>query len=586
MVRNLRIKNYNTMEQKILDSVNNWLNDDYDQDTKNEIRRLMAEDPTEITESFYRTLEFGTGGLRGIMGVGPNRMNKYTVASATQGLANYLKTNYPETDLKVVVSHDSRNNSRFFAEVTAQVFAANGILCYLFDSLRPTPELSYAVRHLNCHAGVMVTASHNPKEYNGYKAYWTDGGQIIPPHDKGIINEVNAITSIHQIKWEGNKDKIVIINKEVDDRYLEKIAGLSLNPEAIQRHKNLSIVYTPLHGTGITMVPKALEMFGFANVTVLESQRNPDGNFPTVASPNPEEKSAMQLAMAEADKIGADLVLATDPDADRVGIAVRNNKGEMELFNGNMTGSLLIYYMLSQWSAKRKITGKEFIVKTIVTTELIRTIADAFKVECFDVLTGFKYIADKIQSLPDRRFIAGGEESYGYLIGDFVRDKDAVSACCMIAEMAAVLADEGKTLYDLRQDLYKKYGYYQESLLSITKKGQQGANEIQQMMTGYRTCPPMVINQSPVIKIIDYKSSESIDFQNNKKENIDLPKSDVLQFFTADGTKITIRPSGTEPKIKFYFGVKEDLKPNDNLEQIHQKLQAKIDAVIDSLKLR
>ena len=438
------------MEQKILDSVNNWLNDDYDQETKNEIRRLMAENPTEITESFYRTLEFGTGGLRGIMGVGPNRMNKYTVAAATQGMANYLKINYPDTDLKVVVAHDSRNNSRFFAEVTAQVFAANGILCYLFDSLRPTPELSYAVRHLNCHAGVMVTASHNPKEYNGYKAYWTDGGQIIPPHDKGIINEVNAITSIHQIKWEGNKDKIVIINKEVDDRYLEKIAGLSLNPEAIQRHKNLSIVYTPLHGTGITMVPKALEMFGFTNVTVLASQRNPDGNFPTVASPNPEEKSAMQLAMAEADKIGADLVLATDPDADRVGIAVRNHKGEMELFNGNMTGSLLIYYMLSQWSAKRKITGKEFIVKTIVTTELIRTIADSFKVECFDVLTGFKYIADKIQSLPDRRFIAGGEESYGYLIGDFVRDKDAVSACCMIAEMAAVLADAGKTLYDLR----------------------------------------------------------------------------------------------------------------------------------------
>ena len=564
--------------------VNTWLNDDYDIETKNEIRRLMAEDPNELNESFYRTLEFGTGGLRGIMGVGPNRMNKYTVAAATQGLANYMKKNFPATELKVAVAHDSRNNSRHFAEVTAQVMAANGIHCYLFEDLRPTPELSFAVRHLHCQAGVMVTASHNPKEYNGYKAYWDDGGQIVPPHDKAIIAEVNAVTSLSQIHWEGNPDKIQIIGKEVDDVYLAKILALSGNPEAIRRHHDLSIVYTPLHGTGITMVPKALEMYGFTNVTVLESQSTPDGNFPTVASPNPEEKSAMELAIRKADEIGADLVLATDPDADRVGIAVRNDKGEMELFNGNMTGSLLVYHMLSQWQKNGQLTGKEFIVKTIVTTELIRAIAESFKVESFDVLTGFKYIAEKIKEQVGHTFIVGGEESYGYLVGDFVRDKDAVSACCMIAELAACLADEGKTLYTQLKELYVKYGFYKEDLLSITKKGQSGAAEIQKMMADFRSCPPKEINGSEVVKVIDYKASTST-MSDGSVTTIHLPKSDVLQFFTADGTKVTVRPSGTEPKIKFYFGVKEPLNEIADFEKVRNELAEKIAAVRKSLEL-
>ena len=567
---------------EIMDRVNTWLNDDYDIETKNEIRRLMAEDPNELNESFYRTLEFGTGGLRGIMGVGPNRMNKYTVASATQGLANYMKKMFPDTELKVAVAHDSRNNSRHFAEVTAQVMAANGITCYLFEDLRPTPELSFAVRQLHCQAGVMVTASHNPKEYNGYKAYWDDGGQIVPPHDKAIIAEVNAVTTLSQIRWEGNTDKIHIIGKEVDDVYLAKILALSVNPEAIHRHHNLSIVYTPLHGTGITMVPKALEMYGFTNVTVLESQRTPDGNFPTVASPNPEEKSAMELAIRKADEIGADLVLATDPDADRVGIAVRNDHGEMELFNGNMTGSLLVYHLLSQWQKNGKLTGKEFTVKTIVTTELIRDIAESFNVTCFDVLTGFKYIAEKIKEQAGKTFIAGGEESYGYLVGDFVRDKDAVSACCMIAELAACLADEGKTLYTQLKELYVKYDFYKEDLLSITKKGQSGAAEIKKMMDDFRSCPPKEINGSEVTKIIDYKASTATT-SNGTVTSIDLPKSDVLQFFTADGTKVTVRPSGTEPKIKFYFGVKEPLNEITDFEKVRNELADKIAEVRKSL---
>ncbi len=575
---------------ELMNVVNTWLNDDYDEETKKEVRRLMAEDLNELNEAFYRTLEFGTGGLRGIMGVGPNRMNRYTVAAATQGLANYLKKNYPATDLKVVVSHDSRNNSRYFAEVTAQVMAANGIHCFLFESLRPTPELSFAVRHLQCHAGVMVTASHNPKEYNGYKVYWTDGGQIVPPHDKGIIDEVNAVTSIQQIRWTGNPQNIEIVGSEVDDAYLAKVTALSVNPEAIRRHHDLNIVYTPLHGTGITMVPKALQLFGFTNVTVLESQKNPDGNFPTVASPNPEEKTAMELAIQKADEIGADLVLATDPDADRVGIAVRNDQGEMELFNGNMTGSLLAYYMLSQWQMSGKLTGNEFIVKTIVTTEMIRAIADSFSVPCPDVLTGFKYIAEKIENEPGRTFIVGGEESYGYLVGDFVRDKDAVSACCMIAEMAACLADEGKTLFTQLKSLYEKYGFYQERLLSITRKGQSGAAEIKKMMDDFRNCPPAEINGSPVIQVMDYKAGKSFSYGNEDDmllvpatADILLPKSDVLQFFTADGTKVTVRPSGTEPKIKFYFGVKEPLASPADYESVRQQLSDKIDAVIKSL---
>ena len=573
------------MDTNIIERAKIWLSDQYDEATRNEVRRLMENDPAELTESFYRTLEFGTGGLRGIMGVGSNRMNRYTVGAATQGLANYLKKNLPDTELKVVVAHDSRNNSRLFAEVTAQVMAANGIVCYLFEDLRPTPELSFAVRHLSCHAGVMVTASHNPKEYNGYKVYWGDGGQIVPPHDKGIINEVNAVTSVEQIHWTGGEELIKPISHEVDDEYLARIKALTLNPEAIAHQHDLRIVYTPLHGTGITMVPQALEMYGFTNVTVLESQRKPDGNFPTVASPNPEERVAMELAIRKADEINADLVLATDPDADRVGIAVRDDHGQMILLNGNMTGSLLVYYILSQWKNSGKLDGKEFTVKTIVTTELIRDISASFGVECPDVLTGFKYIAEQIANTPDKQFIVGGEESYGYLVSDFVRDKDAVSACCMIAEMAAVLADSGKSMYQQLQELYLQYGYYKESLLSITRKGQAGAAEIQQMMEDFRSTPPREINGSPVVKMMDYKNRVATDLGNGTTTPITLPKSDVLQFFTEDGTKVTVRPSGTEPKIKFYFGVKEKLSDLQSFEKVSKLLDDKISRVRESLKL-
>lgn len=565
------------MEKYILDKVNIWLGNGYDNETQSEIRRLMNENEAELVESFYRNLEFGTGGLRGIMGVGTNRMNRYTVGSATQGLANYLHKNYAGEDIRVAVSHDSRNNSRYFAEVTAQIFAANGIHCYLFEDLRPTPELSFAVRHLHCHAGVMVTASHNPKEYNGYKVYWADGGQLVPPHDKGVINEVNAITSVAQVRWEGNPDKIQIIGAEVDEVYLAKVKSLSLNPDVIRKNHDLKIVYSPLHGTGITMVPKALQMFGFTNVTIVEEQSKPDGNFPTVASPNPEEKVAMELAMQTADRVNADLVLATDPDADRVGIAVRNDKGEMELFNGNMTGSLLVDYVLSQWQNHGRLTGKEFSVKTIVTTELIREIADNYHVPCDDVLTGFKYIAEKIENESSKTFVVGGEESYGYLVGDFVRDKDAVSACCMIAELAAYAQNSGMTMYDWLKNLYVKYSFYQEGLLSVTKKGQAGAAEIQKMMENFRNQPPKSLCGSKIIRMMDYQSSVETDFLTDTEKKIALPKSNVLQFFAEDGTKVTIRPSGTEPKIKFYFGVKAKLSNTLDFSKVKQELLNKIE---------
>lgn len=567
------------MEKQILDKVNIWLGEGYDEQTKNEVRRMMQSDEAELTESFYRNLEFGTGGLRGIMGVGTNRMNKYTVGAATQGLANYLQKNYPNEYLKVVVSHDSRNNSRYFAEVTAQIMAANGIHCYLFEDLRPTPELSFSVRHLRCHAGVMVTASHNPKEYNGYKVYWTDGGQLVPPHDKGIINEVNAITSVAQVRWNGNPEKIQIVGKEVDEAYLAKVRNLSLNLDINRKHHDLKIVYSSLHGTGITLVPTALEMFGFDNVTIVEEQRTPDGNFPTVASPNPEEKVAMELAIQTANRVNADIVLATDPDADRVGIAVRNDKGEMELFNGNMTGSLLVDYVLSQWKNHGLIKGNEFTVKTIVTTELIREIANNYQVPCCDVLTGFKYIAEQIENNPVKQFVVGGEESYGYLVGDFVRDKDAVIACCMIAELAAYAKEQGMTMYDWLKSLYVKYSFYQESLLSVTKKGQAGAAEIQKMMEVFRSTPPTALAGACVEKIMDYQSSVETNCITRETKPIALPQSNVLQFFAEDGTKVTIRPSGTEPKIKFYFGVKAPLYDAKNFAETKKNLMEKIEAV-------
>ncbi|MBR4219056.1 MAG: phospho-sugar mutase [Bacteroidales bacterium] len=575
------------MEQTIQNQIDQWLNGNYDEATKSEIRRLMRENPEELRDAFYKDLEFGTGGLRGIMGVGCNRMNRYTVANATQGLANFLKMNFPNEPIKVVVAYDSRNNSRQFADITADVLSANGIFCYLFDSLRPTPELSFAVRHLHCHSGVVITASHNPKEYNGYKAYWQDGGQLVPPYDHQVIDEVMKVTQSREIKLTRNPELVKFINKEVDTPYLERIAALSLNPQAIQHAKNFKIVYTPLHGTGITMVPKALEMYGFKNVHIVAEQSTPDGNFPTVVSPNPEEKTALTIALQQAEELGADLILATDPDADRVAIAARNNHGKMELLNGNMTGSLLMHYLLSQWKAHNKLTGKEFMVKTIVTTELIKDMATHYDVECYDVLTGFKYIAEKIKELEGKKlFIGGGEESCGYLVGDFVRDKDSVSSCCMIAEMAATCYNKGKTLFDLLADIYRQYGFYKEDLLSITKKGISGKEEINAMMEKFRTNPPKEINGSPVIKINDFKLRKAHDLLKGSESALTLPVSDVLQFFTADGSKITVRPSGTEPRIKFYFGVKEAFGANDDFEQTSEQLSAKIQNIIHAMGLK
>ena len=575
------------IDNNILAKANTWLNGNYDEDTKQQIKQLIEKDPAELTESFYRDLEFGTGGLRGIMGVGTNRMNKYTVGMATQGLANYILKMFPgKSDLKMAIAYDSRNNSKYFAQITAEVMAANGIKVFLFSELRPTPELSFAIRYLGCQSGVVITASHNPKEYNGYKAYWQDGGQLISPHDTNVIDEVQKIKNINDVKFTGNSHLIELIGEDVDRAYLDKLKSLSLSPELITKHKDLSIVYTPLHGTGITLVPRALKELGFVNIHIVEEQAVSDGNFPTIKSPNPEEKAALEMSIKLAKKVNASLVMATDPDADRVGIAVKNDNDEYVLFNGNQTASVLIYYLLKKWNEKGKITGKEFIVKTIVTTEILKDIAIENGVECYDVLTGFKYIADIILRLEGKKtFIGGGEESYGYLVGDFVRDKDAVISCCIIAEMAAWAAENNKTFYDILIDLYTEYGFYKEDLLSITKKGKSGAEEIQLMMENYRKQPPVEINNSKVVMIKDYELCVEEDILNNTTKKIDLPVSNVLQFFTADGSKITVRPSGTEPKIKFYFGVKEHLNSKAEFETVNKKLEQKIKDIISSMNL-
>jgi phosphoglucomutase len=575
------------IDKNIMERANKWLTDFYDDETRKQVKSLIETDINELTESFYRDLEFGTGGLRGIMGVGTNRMNKYTVGMATQGLANYILKMFPEkTDCKVAIAYDSRNNSKFFAQVTADVMSANNIKVYLFEELRPTPELSFAIRQLGCQSGVVITASHNPKEYNGYKAYWEDGGQLISPHDTNVIDEVLKINDISQVKFEGNPQLIEMIGENIDKVYLEKLKSLSLSPDLIKKHKNLSIVYTALHGTGITLVPRALKELGFENIHIVEQQDIPDGNFPTLKSPNPEEKAALEMAIEKAGKVNANLVLATDPDADRVGIAVKNDKGDYVLFNGNQTASVLIYYLLNKWKENGKITGNEYIVKTIVTSELLKDIALKNGVESYDVLTGFKYIDEIILKLEGKKtFIGGGEESYGYLVGDFVRDKDAVISCCMISEMAAWAAESNKSFYDILIDLYAEYGFYKEDLLSITRKGKSGAEEIQQMMAVYRNLPPTAINGSKVIMIKDYGNQIAIDCNNNTSQVIDLPKSNVLQFFTEDGSKITIRPSGTEPKIKFYFGVKDVLSSKAEFESVNQKLDAKIKSIIADMKL-
>ena len=563
-----------------------WLEGNYDESTKETIRKMMEDNPSELTESFYRNLEFGTGGLRGIMGVGTNRMNIYTVGAATQGMANYLKDTFSEQDIiKVAIAYDSRNNSKLFAQTAADVFSANGIKVYLFDDLRPTPELSFAIRHFNCQGGIVITASHNPKEYNGYKAYWDDGGQIISPHDKNIIDEVNKINDISEIKFQGNPDLIEMIGSSVDEIYLKHIHELSLSPEAIVRQKDFKIVFTPIHGTGATLVPKVLKRFGFDNVYMVDEQASPDGNFPTVKSPNPEESAALELAMNMAKNINADLVMATDPDSDRVGIAIRKDD-DMILLNGNQAASLLIYYLITKWKENNKLSGSEYIVKTIVTSELLAKIADKEDVEHFDVLTGFKYIADIIKKLEGKKtFIGGGEESYGYLVGDFVRDKDAIISCAMIAETAAWAADKGIGLYDLLIDIYLEFGLHKEKLVSVVRKGKTGAEDIQAMMKNFRENPPESLGNSDVIEIKDYQSGVSLDRITGKSENINLPKSNVLQFFTKDGGKVSVRPSGTEPKIKFYFGVVSPLESKEEYEKVDRILEEKISTYIKELGL-
>ncbi|MEI6900869.1 MAG: phospho-sugar mutase, partial [Bacteroidota bacterium] len=549
---------------------------------------LIDSNPTELTDSFYRNLEFGTGGLRGIMGVGTNRMNKYTVGMATQGLANYLSQMFPGVNpISVAIAYDSRINSPNFARICAEVFAANGFRVYLFESLRPTPELSFAIRHLKCQSGVMITASHNPKEYNGYKAYWDDGAQMIAPHDKNVIAEVEKITGIEAVKWNSPNPNILTIGKDIDEVYLTEVLKLSLNPAVISRQHDIKIVYTPLHGTGATLVPEILKRFGFTHVEMLKEQAVPDGNFPTIHSPNPEESEALTLAIKRAEEIDAELVLATDPDADRVGIAIKNHKGDFILLNGNQTASLLFYYVLNQWKELEKLTGHEFIVSTVVTSRLLLDIADEFKVASFEVLTGFKFIADIILKLEGKKkFIIGGEESYGYLTGDFVRDKDAVSACAMIAEAAAWAKDSGKNLFDLLLEIYCQFGFYKESLLSVTRKGKSGAEEIQQLMINYREHPYESINESKVIRIKDFYLQKERNMITGEVTPIELPKSDVLQFYLEDGSRISVRPSGTEPKIKYYFGVREPLKGKDFYEETGKKLDQKISSIIASMNLR
>lgn len=561
-----------------------WLTEAYDEETRKAVQQLIDEDSTELTDAFYKDLEFGTGGIRGIMGPGTNRMNKYTVGKATQGLANYLlKAFANEPIIKVAIAYDCRNNNTFFADITSSVLAANGIEVYVFDALRPTPELSFAIRYLNCHSGIVITASHNPKEYNGYKVYWNDGAQIIAPHDNNIINEVLDITDIADVKFDGDKSLIKSIGEEIDNEYINKMATYSRSPEIISANSDMKIVYTPIHGTGVKLVPRALKKFGFTNVIAVEAQNVVDGNFPTVKSPNPEEPAALAMAIDKAKETDADLIMATDPDSDRVGIAIKNNAGEYVLLNGNQTATLLFYYILN--IDKENLKGNEFIVKTIVTTELLTVIADSFNVENYDVLTGFKYIAAIIREQEGKkRFLVGGEESYGYLVGDYVRDKDAVISCAMIAETAAWAQSQGKSLEDLLIEIYVQFGFYKEKLLSVVRKGKAGAEEIASWMDKYRNDPFKVINGVQVITMLDYLNSVKTYLITGKKEAIDLPPSNVMQFILEDGTKITARPSGTEPKIKYYFSVKGELKQAGDYDIVEKKLENRLEKLENIFK--
>ncbi len=572
---------------EIRNKASEWLGNEFNEETRNEVREMLEKDEKKLTDAFYQDLEFGTGGLRGIMGAGTNRMNIYTLGMATQGLSNYLIRHFGKDGIRVAVAHDCRNNSRLYAETAAGIFSANGFEVYLFDSLRPTPELSFAIRHYKCQSGVVITASHNPPEYNGYKAYWDDGGQVVAPHDTGIIEEVRKITSVTQIKSDGNPERIKVIGKETDDLFLEEVVKMSLNPDVIKRHDDMGIVFTPIHGTGGTLVPQALKLFGFRNIITVPEQDVVDGNFPTVRSPNPEEPEALSMAIKKAVDTGAELVMATDPDADRLGIAVKDNGGEFLLLNGNQTGALLINYILSQYHEKGLYTGKEYIIKTIVTTDLLDRIAEKYNVECFNVLTGFKFFADLMRGLEGKkRYIGGGEESYGFLPGDYVRDKDAVASCALVAEVAAWAKSRGKSLYDLLIEIYAEFGLYRENLVNIVRKGADGAAEIREMMKGYRNSPPVEINKSRVIRIDDYLKLISLDCITGKETMLHLPKSDVLQFFLEDGTKISVRPSGTEPKIKFYFSVNTGLESPDRFEETDLLLQERIEGIINDMKLK
>ncbi len=575
------------MEAVIQDKVSAWLNGNFDQATKDEIRKLQEQNPNELTESFYRNLEFGTGGLRGIMGVGTNRMNKYTVGMATQGFANYLKQTYPGGVIRIAIAHDSRNNSRFFAEIVANVMGANGIKVFLFEALRPTPELSFAIRHLGCQAGVVCTASHNPKEYNGYKAYWSDGGQLVPPHDKNVITEVDKIASVDDVQWEGGEANINPIGKELDEAYIKMVKSLSVYPEVIEKQHDLKIVYTPIHGTGITLVPEVLKRFGFTNVTIVQEQAVPDGNFPTVVYPNPEESEAMSIGVKKAKELDADILLGTDPDADRVGIAIKDKQGNWVLMNGNQTAVLAFNYLIEARKAKGIAQNNDMVVKTIVTTDMIDNIAAKSNIKCYNVLTGFKWIAELIKEKEaSENYVIGGEESYGLMIGSQLRDKDAVSAVAFLCEMAAYEKDKGRTLYDKLIDLYVQYGFFKEHLISITKKGMNGQKEIADMMEVYRSNPPQTINGSPVVKLLDYELRKGKNLQTGEEWEIKLPKSNVLQFILADGSKISARPSGTEPKIKFYFSVNTKLDNAANFDKVHGELNARIDGIIKDMQLK
>jgi phosphoglucomutase len=563
-----------------------WLGNEFNDATRKEVLDLLAGDENKLIDAFYQDLEFGTGGLRGIMGAGSNRMNIYTLGMATQGLSNYIINQAGKKGIKVAIAHDCRNNSRYFAETTASIFSANGFKVFLFESLRPTPELSFAIRHYGCQSGVVITASHNPPEYNGYKAYWNDGGQVVAPHDAAIIDEVRKIYSVSQIKFEGAKENIITLGKETDEIFLKEVVKLSINPDVIKKHSDLGIVYTPIHGTGVKMIPPALKMFGFRNIISVPEQDIIDGNFPTVKSPNPEEPDALKMAIARAKETGAEIVMASDPDADRIGLAVRDTNGTFVLLNGNQTGAILTYYILSQYKEHKKYKGNEYIIKTIVTTDLLEKIAEHYKVKYFNVLTGFKYFAELIRNLEGRmKYIGGGEESYGYLPGDYVRDKDAVGSCALVAEAAAWAGSNGMSLYEMLKDIYVRFGFYKERLVNIVRKGKEGADEIKTMMNGYRNSPPQYINNSKVIKVNDYDSLSSHDVVTGKTNKIELTKSDVLQFFLEDGSKISVRPSGTEPKIKFYFSVNTKLVSEDRFEETEKFLDNRIAGIIKDLKL-